>query len=125
MDNLIFAYGSTENQWLGQLVDVTNPLTPIPHDLTGWSKVYIVFKKPDGTQWPTDQQMLDEYEQGAIVEDATTPGGPVNLANANIKFLDNTLPSILDQRGAWEYVPVAKIGNSLKKSPFPVLFWVA
>jgi len=125
MTDLIFAFGSTENQWLGQLIDVTDPLNPIPHDLTGWNKVYIVFKKPDGTQWPTDQQMLDEYDQGAIVEDVLNPGGPVNLTNANIKYSDIDIPSILDQRGTWEYMPVAKIGNKLKKSPFPVLFWVA
>ena len=120
----IFAFKSTPNSWLGQLMDCTDPLNPIPRDLTGWDKVYIIFKKPNGEQWPTDQQMIDGFDQGAIVEDKTTPGGPVNLANANIKYQNLLTPSLLDQRGPWEYTPAARISGAIIKSPIKSLFWV-
>ncbi|MCH7561181.1 MAG: hypothetical protein IIC67_07435 [Thaumarchaeota archaeon] len=115
---LTFAFKSTQNQWLGKLLDCTDPLNPVTHDLTGFTKVYIIFKKPDGTQTPTDAQMLAGFDQGAVLE---TPGTP---SDSNIKFSNLTLPSILDQRGFWQYVPAALINNSLIKSPFTVGFWV-
>ena len=124
MTDLVFAFKSTGNEWLGQLIDNIDPQNPTPHNLTGFNVVYIIFKKPDGTQFPTDQQMIDDYAQGAIVEDVVTPGGPVDLTNANIKYSDPALPSFLDQRGFWEYVPAVKLGNNLIKSPHPIGFWV-
>lgn len=121
----IFAFNSTPNSWLGQLMDVTDPLNPVPYNLTGYDKVYIVFKKPDGTQWPTDAQMEAEYDQAAFPEDPTNPENPVDLTDANIRFDNDAIPSILDQRGVWEYFPAAKISQNLVKSPFSEIFWVA
>ena len=118
MTDLVFAFKSTGNEWLGQLIDNIDPQNPTPHNLTGFNVVYIIFKKPDGTQTPTDAQMLAGFDQGAVLE---TPGTP---SDSNIKFSNLTLPSILDQRGFWQYVPAALINNSLIKSPFTVGFWV-
>ena len=119
-----FAFKSTQNTWLAQLLDCTDPLAPVPYDLTGFDKVYIIFKKPDGTQTPTDEQIEAGFDQGATVEDVVDPGGPVDLTNANIKLTNLTLPSILDQRKLWEFVPAAKISSSIIKSPITVHFWV-
>ena len=55
-----FAFKSTNNSWSGKLININNE-NPIPHDLTGYDKAYIIFKKPDGTQYPTDEQMEPAY----------------------------------------------------------------
>ena len=114
----VFAYKSTQNTWLGKLIDCTDPANPVTHDLTGFTKVYIIFIKPDGTQTPTDAQMEAGFNQGAVLE---TPGTPTD---SNIQFENLTLPSILDQNGPWEYVPAALINNSLIKSGITSQFWV-
>lgn len=113
-----FALNSTGNKWTGKLLDCTDPENPIPVDLTNFDKVYIVFRKPNGIQFPTDQQMEDGFDQGAILE---TPGTP---ENSNIIFTDVDIPSILDLRGDWSFTPAAKKFNTLIKSPVTTIFWV-
>lgn len=114
-----FAINSTGNEWSGKLLDCTDPENPKPVDLTGFEKVYIVFTKPDGTQFPTDQQMIDEIDQGAVLETPLTP------TDSNIVFSNVEVPSILDLIGYWEYVPAVKIDNTLIKSPVKTSFWVS
>lgn len=113
-----FAFRGTGNKWRGKLLDCTDPDNPIPVDLTGFDKVYIVFRKPDGTQIPTDDQMRDGFNQGAFLESPTTP------EDSFIVFLDESTPSILDLRGSWYFTPAAKIVNNVIKSPVKTIFWV-
>ncbi len=113
-----FAFRSTGNKWRGKLLDCTDPENPVPVNLTGFDKVYIVFRKPDGVQFPTDDQIRDGFDQGAILE---TPSNPEDSA---IIFIDIDTPSFLDLRGDWEFVPAAKINNTIIKSPIKTIFWV-
>jgi len=113
-----FGFRSTGNEWKGKLLDCTDPNAPIPVDLTGFDKVYIVFRKPNGIQFPTDDQMRDGFDQGAFLENPSTP------ENSNIVFLNEDTPSILDLRNSWYYTPAAKIGDSVIKSPVKTIFWV-
>ena len=113
-----FEFRSTGNKWRGKLLDCTDPENPVPVDLTGFDKVYIVFTKPDGIQFPTDDQMRDGFDQGAFLE---TPSEPEDTF---IVFTNDDTPSILDLRGRWEFVPAAKIGNTIIKSPVNTIFWV-
>lgn len=113
-----FALNGTGNKWRGKLIDCTNPENTIPVDLTDAQQVYIVFRKPDGTQFPTDQQMIDDFDQGAVLE---TPGTP---EDSDIVFSDIDIPSILDLRGNWSFTPAAKKFNTLIKSSVTTIFWV-
>jgi len=113
-----FAFRSTGNRWKGQLLDCTDPENPVPVDLTGFDKVYIVFRNPSGVQTPTDDQMRDGFDQGAFLENPSTP------EDSNIVFLNQDTPSILDLRGSWEYTSAAKINDSVIKSPIKTIFWV-
>lgn len=113
-----FAFRSTGNKWSGKLLDCTDPENPVSVDLTGFDKVYIVFRKPDGTQTPTDDQMVAGFDQGAVLE---TPGTPEDSA---IVFTDEETPSILDLRNSWYFTPAAKIGDVIIKSPVKTYFWV-
>jgi len=110
----IFEFRSTGNEWRGKLVDQNSN----PVDLTGFDKVYVVFRKPEGTQFPTDDQMRDGFDQGAVLETPSTP------EDSFIKFTDGTTPSILDVKGNWEFTVAAKIGSSVIKSPVNTVFWV-
>jgi hypothetical protein len=92
--------------------------------MTGYNKVYIVFTKPDGTQWPTEEQMLDGYDQWAELINATTPGDPVVLTDANIIYKNLTIPTILDSKGWWEFTPVAKFPTQIIRSGHTEGFWV-
>ena len=112
-----FAFKSTNNSWSGKLININNE-NPIPHDLTGYDKAYIIFKKPDGTQYPTDEQMEQGYDQGAKLGDENNP------SDSSIIYSDTSLPSFLDQRGVWTFVPAALIANNLIKSPIPEIFLV-
>lgn len=114
----IYAYLSTENSWLGKLIDCTDPENPVPHDLTGFTRVFIIFTKPNGEQFPTDEQIAEGFDQGAVLETPATP------TDSNIQYSNLSLPSILDQRGPWEYTPAALIASKLIKSPIKLLFWV-
>lgn len=113
-----FALRSTGNKWRGKLLDCTDPENPVPVDLTGFDKVYIVFRKPNGIQFPTDDQIRDGFDQGAFLENPSTP------KDSNIVFIDPETPSLLDLIGNWDYTPAAKIGNGIIKSPVKTLFWV-
>ena len=113
-----FAFRSTGNKWKGKLLDCTDPENPVPVDLTGFDKVYIVFTKSNGIQFPTDDQMRDGFDQGAVLETPSTP------EDSFIVFSDVDTPSILDLRGNWEFTPAAKIGNTVIKSPVKTIFWV-
>jgi len=113
-----FELRSTGNRWRGKLVDATDPNNPVPIDLTGFDQVYVVFRKPDGTQFPTDDQMRDGFDQGATLE---SPGTP---EDSFIVFTNSDTPSILDLVGNWEYTVAAKIANTLIKSPANTVFWV-
>ncbi len=113
-----FQFRSTGNQWKGQLVNCTDPENPVPVDLTGFNEVYIVFTKPDGTQFPTDDQMVEGFDQGAFIENPSAPD------DTFIVFDNEETPSILDIRGLWEFVPAAKIGDTIIKSPVKTIFWV-
>jgi len=113
-----FEFRSTGNKWKGKLLDCTDPENPVPVDLTGFDKVYIVFRKSDGIQFPTDDQMRDGFDQGAFLE---SPGTP---EDTNIVFTDIETPSFLDLRGSWYYTSAAKINNTVVKSPVKTIFWV-
>jgi len=115
----VFAFRSTGNKWRGQLLDCTDPENPVPVDLTGFAEVYIVFTKPDGTQFPTDDQISDGFVQNAFLENPAQP------EDTFIVFFDDETPSILDLRGKWEFVPAAKlVGDTIIKSPIKTIFWV-
>jgi len=109
-----FELRSTGNEWKGKLVD--QDFNPV--DLTGFDKVYVIFRKPDGTQFPTDDQMRDGFDQGAVLESPSTP------EDSFIKFTNPDTPSILDLIGNWEYTVAAKIGSTVIKSPLNTIFWV-
>ncbi len=113
-----YQFRSTGNDWKGKLLDCTDPENPIPIDLTGFDKVYVVFRKPHGVHFPTDDQMRDGFDQGAFLENPSTP------EDSNIIFLNQDTPSILDLRGSWEFTVAAKIGNTIIKSPVNTIFWV-
>ena len=113
-----FAFRSTGNRWKGQLLDCTDPENPVPVDLTGFDKVYIIFKNSKGVQFPTDDQMRDGFDQGAFLE---TPSQPENTF---IVFVNEDTPALLDLRGSWYFTPAAKIGNTIIKSPIKTTFWV-
>jgi len=113
-----FEFRSTGNKWKGKLIDRTDPDNPVPVDLTGFDKVYVVFRKPDGIQIPTDDQMRDGFDQGAFLESPSTP------EDSFIVFLDEDTPSFLDLIGNWEFTVAAKINNTLIKSPVNTIFWV-
>jgi len=113
-----FELRSTGNRWRGKLLDCTDPDNPVPVDLTGFDKVYVVFRKPDGIQDPTDDQMRDGFDQGAFLESPSTP------EDSFIVFLNEDTPSLLDLIGNWEFTVAAKIGETLVKSPLNTVFWV-
>lgn len=114
----IFAFRSTRNKWRAQLLDCTDPENPKPVDLTGFDKVYIVFRKPDGVQIPTDDQMRDGFDQGAFLESPSTP------EDSFIIFEDLDTPSFLDLKKYWEFTAASKIGDAVIKSPVKTSFWV-
>lgn len=113
-----FALRSTGNKWRAKLLDCTDPENPVPFDLTGFDKVYIVFRKPDGIQFPTDEQMEEGFDQGAFLETPSTP------KDSFIVFVDPETPSLLDLLGNWEFSPAVKINDTVTKSPIKTLFWV-
>ena len=113
-----FEFRSTGNRWRGQLLDCTDPDNPVPVDLTGFDKVYVVFRKPNGIQIPTDDEMRDGFDQGAFLESPSTP------EDSFIVFLNEDTPSFLDLKNQWQYTVAAKIGDTLVKSPLNTIFWV-
>lgn len=113
-----FQLRSTGNRWRGKLLDCSDPENPVPVNLTGFDKVYIVFRKPNGLQIPTDDQIRDGFDQGAVLE---TPSSP---EDSFIVFIDPDTPSLLDLRGDWDFSPAAKINNTIIKSPVSTVFWV-
>ncbi len=113
-----FEFRSTGNKWRAKLLDCTDPDNPVPVDLTGFDKVYIVFRKPNGVQFPTDDQMRDGFDQGAFLENPGTP------EDSFIVFLDLDIPSFLDIKNNWEFTAAAKIGDAVIKSPVNTIFWV-
>lgn len=121
---LVYAFRGTGNLWQGALMNCDDPLNPVRHNLTGNDEVYVVFTKPDGTQWPTDDQMRDGFAQGAVLVDPDDPQDPVDPTDADIKYENLAIPSFLDQRGIWHYNVAAKLGSNIIKSPFDVIFWV-
>lgn len=113
-----FEFRSTGNKWRAQLLDCTDPENPVPVNLTGFDQVYIVFRKPDGVQFPTDDQMRDGFDQGAVLETPSMPD------DSFIIFENLDIPSFLDQMGDWEFTAAAKITNMVIKSPVNTIFWV-
>ena len=122
--SLIFAFRSTGNTWQGALMNCDDPLNPVRHNLTGYDEVYVVFTKPDGTQWPTDEQIESGFSQGAVLVDPDDPQATPDPENNDIKYENLALPPFTDQKGSWEYTVAAKLGNNIIKSPFSAIFWV-
>ena len=122
-----FPLGYIGAEFKGKLIDKTNPSSPVTLDLTGNNGLYILFFKPDGTQFPTqaeiDASLTDNTSVPAAYRaDAETPG---SLADTNIRVRNFQKPSLLDQYGKWEYVPAARFENgNFILSHVRKIFWV-
>lgn len=123
----VFPLGYIGAEFKGKLIDNSNPLSPQTLDLTGNNGLYIIFIRPDGSQFPTQKQIDENPNDNLSVPagyraDAETPG---SLNDTNIRVRNFSTPSLLDQRGKWEYVPAARFQNgNFILSHLRKVFWV-
>ncbi len=109
----IYAQGHKGLKFTGQLLNIDDADDPMPQSLINEMIVYVIFKKPDGT---ISVQLGELEDENADLSDG-----------ADIVYHDDDAdePSLLDQRGYWEYTIAVYFSNGTYiESPYLEGFWV-
>ena len=104
----VYTIGQIGVEFAGKLTNNDNPYNVTVLDISGYTKLYVRFQRPDGTTFKMD----------AAPRDDTT------LDNTDIVY-ENDSESIFDQRGDWLFTVGAEYSDGTKiESPMNELFWV-
>ena len=105
-----YTVGQRPIEFLIKIKIADNKHNPKTLDLTGYTDLYIEFRKPDGT---------------ILTKDAL-PKDTANLIDTEIRFLNNqSTGSILDQTGEWSYTGILEKNGTRIKGTDREVFWVS
>ena len=105
-----YTLGQTGIAFSGKLEEQDNPYDPEkePLNLTGYSKLYVRFFRPNGTTFKKDAEPVD----------------PTKLTDTEIIYRVSS-SEILDEKGDWAYTVGAEFTTTVKiESTRKLLFWV-
>ena len=97
----------------GVLTNIDDPDAPESQDLTGATQPVIIFYHQDGVKVELDAELVDDNSD-------LTDGAEIVYRDSG-----NSLPSILDKKGFWEYTVGIRFSNgNYILSPDHDCFWV-